>query len=297
MGALRYQPKGARNLSAARLVSHEWSGIHVQSIHIDALTGRSWHRLDSDQPVLSIVVNEVGGLCEARPVLNSAGTTHRSRRFGLGHVSLIPADFAVWGYSENIEQVDEVRLVLGIDGMKTTLGDEFDSRSLQEPRLTFVDDSLQALARLLSEFQATDEPSTLFGDSVVTAMIARVSNLNPLSNPNRRSLGLTMRQLREVSDFIQSNLARQIRLIELAAVAGLSPSQFGRAFKTSTGKTPHQWHLSARIESAKRMLLNRRAALVDIALDTGFSEQSHFTRAFRGATGVSPGEWRRRALV
>jgi AraC-like DNA-binding protein len=37
--------------------------------------------------------------------------------------------------------------------------------------------------------------------------------------------------------------------------------------------------------------------LVDIALDTGFSEQSHFTRAFRGATGVSPGEWRRRALV
>jgi AraC family transcriptional regulator len=217
MGALSYQPKGARNLSAARLVSHEWSGIHVQSIHIDALTGRSWHRLDGDQPVLSIVVNEVGGLCEARPVLNSAGTTHRSRRFGLGHLSLIPADFAVWGYSENIEQVDEVRLVLGIDGMKTTLGDEFDSRSLQEPRLTFVDDSLQALARLLSEFQATDEPSTLFGDSVVTAMIARVSNLNPLSNPNRRSLGLTMRQLREVSDFIQSSLARQIRLTELAA--------------------------------------------------------------------------------
>jgi AraC family transcriptional regulator len=108
---------------------------------------------------------------------------------------------------------------------------------------------------------------------------------------------LTTRQLRAVSDFIQSNLARQTRLSELAALTGLSPSQFGRAFKTSTGKTPHQWHLSARIESAKRMLLNRRVALVDIALDTGFSEQSHFTRAFRGVTGVSPGEWRRRALV
>ena len=234
MNSVNYQPRDSHNLGAARAVNHEWSGIRVQSIHIDALSGRSWHRLDGDQPVLSIVVSEVGGLCEARPVLNSAGTMHRSRRFGVGHVSLIPADFAVWGYSENIEQVDEVRLVLGIDGMKTMLGDEFDSRSLQEPRLTFFDDSLQALARLLSEFQATDQLSTLFGDSVVTAMIARVSNLNPLSNPNRRSLGLTMRQLREVSDFIQSNLARQIRLTELAAVAGLSPSQFGRAFKTST---------------------------------------------------------------
>jgi AraC-like DNA-binding protein len=76
-------------------------------------------------------------------------------------------------------------------------------------------------------------------------------------------------------------------------LAGLSPSQFGRAFKTSTGTTPHLWHLDARIEGAKRLLLDRRNRLVDIALDTGFSEQSHFTRAFNSATGVSPGAWRR----
>jgi AraC-like DNA-binding protein len=297
MQAVDYQTKAAHNLGSARMFRHECSGIQVQAIHIDALSGRSWHRLDGDQPVLSIVVNEVGGLCDARPALHELGARRRSRRFGLGHVSYVPANYSVWGYSENIERVDEVRLVLGSDGLKAILGDEFDPMPLLEPRLTFNDDSLQALGRLLSDCEATDRSSSLFADSVVAAIVARVSNLGSGSTPAGRSLGLTTRQLRAVGDFIQSNLARQIRLSELAGMTGLSPSQFGRAFKTSTGATPHQWHLSARIESAKRMLVDRRLALVDIALDTGFSEQSHFTRAFRAATGVSPGEWRRREAL
>jgi len=73
----------------------------------------------------------------------------------------------------------------------------------------------------------------------------------------------------------------------------LSSSQFGRAFKVSTGAAPHKWFLDARIESAKAMLADRNRNLVDIALDTGFSEQSHFSRAFRSATGATPNAWRR----
>ena len=96
-----------------------------------------------------------------------------------------------------------------------------------------------------------------------------------------------------VTDFIHDNLAQPIRLSELASLADLSPSQFGRAFKISTGTTPHLWHLDARIESAKRLLTQHRYSLAEVALDTGFSEQSHFNRAFRAATGVSPGAWRR----
>jgi hypothetical protein len=69
MDAVDYQTKAAHNLGSARMFRHECSGIQVQAIHIDALSGRSWHRLDGDQPILSIVVNEIGGLCEARPAL------------------------------------------------------------------------------------------------------------------------------------------------------------------------------------------------------------------------------------
>jgi AraC family transcriptional regulator len=188
MQALDYQPKAAHNLRSVRVLGHEWSGIQVQAIHINGLSGRSWHGLDGDQPTLSIVVNEVGGLCDARPALHDVGTRRRSRRFGAGHVSLIPAGFSVWGYSENIEKVEEVRLALRTDGMKAVLGDEFDSISLQEPRLTFYDDSLQALARLLSDCESAESSRTLFIDSVVAAMVARISNLNSRSSPGRHFL-------------------------------------------------------------------------------------------------------------
>jgi transcriptional regulator GlxA family with amidase domain len=92
------------------------------------------------------------------------------------------------------------------------------------------------------------------------------------------------------------NMGSPVRLTELASLAGLSTSQFGRAFKASTGTTPHKWHLDARINCAKRLLVERRRSIVEIALDTGFSEQSHFTRAFRAATGASPSAWRKSLL-
>jgi AraC family transcriptional regulator len=60
--------------------------------------------------------------------------------------------------------------------------------------------------------------------------------------------------------------------------------------------TPHKWHIAARIAYAKRMLEDQKKSLVDIALEAGFSEQSHFTRAFTAANGVSPHAWRRSRL-
>jgi AraC family transcriptional regulator len=288
------QSSGLHNVVTLQVVRHVWSGIHVHDIRMKGLPGRSWHPLNCDRPVLSIVVNELRGQCEARLDLGAGSPPRQSgRQRPAGHISLIPAGVPVWGYSEGIDQVEEVRLVLDVDRMKEIMGEEFTSAPLQEPRLVFNDDGLQALAGLLVTSEDTAEWSSLFGESLVAAMVARLSNLDPRPPRNHRRLGLSARQLSMVTDFIHGNLARQIRLSELAKLADLSPSQFGRAFKISTGRTPHLWHLDARIESAKRLLADRRVSLAEIALDTGFSEQSHFTRAFRAAAGVSPGAWRR----
>jgi AraC family transcriptional regulator len=280
------QSDGLHNVVILQVVSHVWCGIPVHDIRVKALPGRSWHPLNCDHPVLSIVVNELRGQCEARLDLSVSNTSRQSgRQRRGGHVSLIPAGVPVWGYSDGIDEVDEVRLVLDVE--------EFTSAPLQEPRLVFNDESLQALARLVVTSEDTADWSSLFGDSLVAAMVARLMQLNPLPRRHHRRLGLSTRQLSAVTEFIRDNLARPIRLSELADLADLSPSQFGRAFKTSTGTTPHLWHLDVRIETAKRLLVDRRHSLAEVALDTGFSEQSHFTRAFRAATGVSPGAWRR----
>jgi AraC family transcriptional regulator len=282
------------NIVAAQMLSHVWGGIRVHDIRITALPGQSWHPLNSDQPVLSIVVNELRGHCEARLSLSDATTPRQSgRQRPTGHVSFIPAGVPAWGYSDDIEQVEEVRLVLDIDRVKEIMGEEFTPTALQEPHLVFNDDSLQALARLVVSSENKADWSSLFGDGLVAAMIARLSNLDRRPARNDRRLGLSSRQLATITEFIRDNLARPIHLSELASLAELSPSQFGRAFKISTGTTPHLWHLGARIESAKQLLVDGRNSLAEIALDTGFSEQSHFTRAFRAATGASPGVWRR----
>jgi AraC family transcriptional regulator len=219
----------------------------------------------------------------------------RHRR--VGQTSLIPAGLPVWCYSDQIVRVDAVRLMLDIDRVFEVMGGEFQVAGLAEPRLTFFDENLQVLARLLASSQDDLSSFHLFGDSVVAAIVARIAHLSATSHTaSSRRLGLSKRQLTQVTEFVHDNLSRSIRLSELASLAGLSASQFGRAFKVSTGTSPHKWHLAARIEYAKRMLMDRERSLVDIALEAGFSEQSHFTRAFTAANGVSPNAWRRSRL-
>jgi AraC family transcriptional regulator len=273
-------------------------GIEVYCVQQDALPGRAWHQLGKRHPMLAIVVNEIGGLCEARPSLHKGVNRSNLRRHRQnGHASLIAADLPVWGYSDQIARVDAVRLVLDVERVFEVMGGEFQVAGLAEPRLTFFDENLQVLARLLASSQDELPSFHLFGDSVVAAIVARISHLCATNLPvTSRRLGLTKRQLALVTDFAHDNLSRSIRLSELASLAGLSASQFGRAFKVSTGMTPHQWHLAARIEYAKRMLEDREKSLVDIALEAGFCEQSHFTRAFTAANGVSPHAWRRSRL-
>src|SRR5260370_20417394 len=264
------QSSGLHNVVTLQVVRHVWSGIHVHNIRMKAFPGRSWHPLNCDRPVLSMVVNERHGQCEARLDLSAAGAPRQSgHQRPVGHISLIPAGVPVWGYADGIDQVEEIRLVLDVDRMKEIMGEEFTSAPLQEPRLVFNDESLQALARLLVTSEDTAEWSSLFGESLVAAMVARLSDLDPRPPRNHRRLRLSARQLSVVTDFIHDNLARQIRPSELASLSDLSPSQFGRAFKVSTGRTPHLWHLDARIESAKRLLWDRSLSLAEVTPDTG----------------------------
>jgi len=284
------------NLGSARIRSHCWSGVAVHSIQQQVLPGCAWHQLVCDRPILSIVIDQAGGRVQATTKIDfdssrrEAGTPQRGRT---GHMSLIPAGMPVWGYSDGIAHFDEVRLILDVDRVLEVTGGEFPVSQLTQPQLMFCDEPLQSLARLIATSEDEMSSFVLFSDSLVMAMIARLSQLHTAWRPPDRRLGLPPRQLAQAMQFMRDNIDQPIRLSQLASLAGLSSSQFGRAFKVSTGTTPHKWFLDARIDCAKAMLADRNRNLVDIALETGFSEQSHFTRAFRSVTGSTPHAWRR----
>jgi AraC family transcriptional regulator len=81
-------------------------------------------------------------------------------------------------------------------------------------------------------------------------------------------------------------------LQRLAALAGLSPFHFSRAFKASTGLSPHAYVLHCRVAEAKRLLSHTSLAVADIALRTGFSSPGQLSARFRAATGTTPSAFR-----
>ena len=80
-------PEGTVAECNARVRSHTLCGIEVYWVQEDALPGRSWHQLSNGHPMLAIVVNEEGGLCEARPSLN-IGVNRSNLHRRNGHASL-----------------------------------------------------------------------------------------------------------------------------------------------------------------------------------------------------------------
>jgi AraC-like DNA-binding protein len=89
-------------------------------------------------------------------------------------------------------------------------------------------------------------------------------------------------------EYIESHLDQKIELEALAAMAGLSTHHFARAFHQSVGMPPHSYLLSRRLERAEAMLRETDLPLSEIAVATGFSDQSHLARHYRRRTGMSP---------
>lgn len=113
--------------------------------------------------------------------------------------------------------------------------------------------------------------------------------------PRRRSLdgsALAPRKLRQIADYINSNLEQSISVMNLAGIVGFNHDYFTRSFKQTTGKTPHRFLLEQRIERAKLLLKTTILPISEIAVRCGFSDQSHLTTQFRLLTGFTPRRFR-----
>ncbi|MER9300447.1 AraC family transcriptional regulator [Mesorhizobium sp. M0621] len=100
--------------------------------------------------------------------------------------------------------------------------------------------------------------------------------------------GLSVRGARRVQEFLNENFSRKLALAEMAAVCGLSPYHFVRAFAKTFGVPPHQHVLDLRLDFAERLLLDKRLTIADIAHLSGFSSQSHFTTVMKKYRQVTP---------
>lgn len=122
----------------------------------------------------------------------------------------------------------------------------------------------------------------------------------PRNVPSRTTLtgghtriGICPHAHRRALEYVETNLKEPIELRDLAGVARLSLFHFARAFKNAEGVTPHAYIVRRRVERAKELLRDGKLSIAEIALATGFSDQSHLARQFRAVVGQTPGTFRR----
>jgi AraC family transcriptional regulator len=143
---------------------------------------------------------------------------------------------------------------------------------------------------LKTELQSNGSGGQLYAETMANALAVHL--LRRYSTQGHQTIvckgGLPQHKLRLVTDYINDYLERELSLDELSMIAQLSPYYFSRAFKKSTGISPHQYVIKQRVERAKRLLLQEKMSLADIAIACGFSHQSHLNRHFKRLTGVTP---------
>lgn len=156
---------------------------------------------------------------------------------------------------------------------------------------------MRTLAAIASE--ARENAWQLLVDSIGTGLAVRIMQMlgaTPLQGDVPYPEGLSQERLRRVTDYVDANIQRPIRLSELAGVAALSLYHFSRAFRTAMNITPVRYVWQCRVNRAKTQLRNKSTPLSFVSYDCGFSSQSHFTTVFKRETGTTPAEFRRRLL-
>lgn len=267
-----------------------WNGVVADLWSVDCAPLAGGRYVSTD-PRLFVVLEARGGSnCNIRLSPNDAGMIQDYSRQA---ISYIPAEMELWAEARDIEFIRHLDLHFNIEQLSHRLKEDLDARPLSTPRLMFSDPRILALAQLIAAECANPHPlNELYGDGLSVALFIDLMQI--AAPPASRKRGqLADWQLRRAVRHIEEHCLRNIRLEELANLAGMSQSHFSHAFKASTGMAPHHWQMKARIERAKTMMLTAEMPLTGIAAETGFSDQAHFTRVFRKTVGTTPSNWKK----
>ena len=104
--------------------------------------------------------------------------------------------------------------------------------------------------------------------------------------------GLAPFKLKQILDLIGDSFTEEVSTSQLANYLHMSQFHFTREFKKSVGVTPYHYIMQQRVKMAKRVLKQQDASIAEVAVECGFSNQSHLGRVFKQHTGTTPKRFR-----
>jgi AraC family transcriptional regulator len=154
-------------------------------------------------------------------------------------------------------------------------------------RLSGHDQALLDLARIMAMEAADGYPNgPLFWNDAAGSFIGHLVARYTSEGKARVRGTLGKAVLERLRDYILAHLDEPIEVEALAAIAGRSPFHFTRVFTRSVGLTPHRYVVHLRLRRAIELAREGRSSLAEIAVQTGFADQSHLSRWARRVHGV-----------
>lgn len=170
-----------------------------------------------------------------------------------------------------------------------------------EPSLVFNDAELQAgVLQLFLSARGGGPDDDLLMETTLWRIVDHLVAHHSRQGTTRQRGGMAVRAMRKVNALIANRFdAADLRaptIADMARAAGMSVSHFIRAFRQSTGATPHQHLLTRRIELAMGLLARPETSVAEVADSTGYASPAHFVASFRQRLGITPGTYRHMVL-
>lgn len=149
-----------------------------------------------------------------------------------------------------------------------------------------------AIHRFLYNIYDTFRSRAPIAEDQISGMITNILSDLLYSEKTQQVSGKTQIGISEAISHINKYFYKSITLQELADIAALSPYYFSRVFARETGMTPHKYLISTRMANAKFLLKTSQMSVKEIAIRSGFSDESGFCTAFKKQEGMTPKEYR-----
>ncbi len=224
-----------------------------------------------------------------------AGKTYAGL-YGKGDISITPAKVPFFARWESDDHYLQIRLTSRFiqSVARQTIGQNPDQLELL-PEFRTRDPQIEAIGMmLLAELKQESFGGRLYIESLANVLAVHLLRKYAAAKPHLHIYegGLPERQLRQVLDYINDHLHRDIKLADLAALLDMSQFHFSHLFKQSIGTSPYQYLLQQRIERAKQLLKQTDQSIMDIAFLCGFNSHSHLSKQFRQLAGMTPKAYR-----
>lgn len=149
-----------------------------------------------------------------------------------------------------------------------------------------IDD--EVLAQQLRTFhRAAEQGTKLEQDSTFLTMLATLVSRHGDKSLTLKSIGAEHQAVKKVKQFLGAHPASEISLKDLSKLTSLSSFHLLRVFKRDMGITPHAYQIQQRVRLAKQFVREGKS-LAEVALETGFHDQSHMGLHFKRLVGVTP---------